>query len=107
SVPGAIYCFLIVPNGTAGSNTVTINDHAGGSSTVSITTSAIPIVAQGDTIATNNYVEINLASFNLGDYTKILGIGFYWQTTTGWNSQDVEFYLVVPTTTQINYDPVS
>lgn len=107
SYPGAIYCYLIVAAGTGGSTTVVVNEPDGGASTISISTIAIPIANEGDSIPANGYIEIDIDSFSLDDVTEVLGIGFYWQTITGWDSQEVEFYLLSPTSTQIAYDPVS
>lgn len=99
SIPGDISVFLVMDGGTP----ITIVQ-GGQNVTISVSTPAI-LRSRTDTSASTRVFHINnLSEFNLtsAQQSAVLGIGFFWQTSSGWNSQEVDFYLVSPNSDEIS-----
>lgn len=104
SKPGDVFIYLIHENGTP--TTIVQN---GTSKTIKI--SSLVTMRDGDlnTSTTRMYNEINLSEFSVSDLTKVTGVGLLWKTATGWDGQEVGFYLLYPNddeiSTQANPNP--
>lgn len=99
NVPGDVYIYLIYDDGTP----VDIIKN-GVSTTIKI--SSLVTLRDGDlqTSTTRMYRSINLSEFNVSDRTKIKGMGVAWKTATGWDGNEVEFYLLYPNDDEISTD---
>lgn len=99
SLPGDVYIYLMYDGGTP----VTIVKNSA-SETIEI--SSLVTLRDGDlqTSTSRLYRAINLSEFNVTDMTKITGIGVAWKTSTGWDGQEVGFYLLYPNDDEISTD---
>lgn len=97
STPGDVYIYLIYDDGTP----VDIIKN-GVSTTINI--SSLVTLRDGDlqTSTTRMYRSINLSEFNVTDKTKIKGMGVAWKTATGWDGNEVDFYLLYPNDDEIS-----
>ena len=97
STPGDVYIYLIYDGGTD----VNIVQN---STNKTISISSLVTLRDGDlqTSTSRIYRAVNLSEFNVTDMTKISGIGVAWKTSTGWDGQEVEFYLLHPNDDEIS-----
>lgn len=104
--PGALYFYLILDKG---GTSVSVQPPTGTAINLMISTPVeIKNNMEGD--ITGRYMEIALSSLvsdssNLS--ANIRGVGFYYQTATGWDTDVVDISLNVPTPEQIDDDRVN
>jgi hypothetical protein len=98
SVPGDVYAFLIVDGGTA------VSVVQGGSAVaLTVSTPALVRSRSDATSPTRVFHITHISEFGLSESqaAAVKGVGFLWKTATGWDSKEVDFYLIAPSTDEV------